>query len=88
MSRSEEAPDVDQLARSMLRLYGAHDDDDDHGHNGGGGGSWSKPPNVAADPDRAAADTGHQGLKYAHLCLQHCGRRRRLERTPPAGPCL
>jgi hypothetical protein len=52
-----EAPDVDQLARSMLRLYGAHDDHDDHDHNGGG--SWtrssSKPPDFATDPDRAAA---------------------------------
>jgi hypothetical protein len=31
MTAREEAPDVDQLARSMLRLYGAHDDHDDHG---------------------------------------------------------
>ena len=60
MTPRDEAPDVDQLARSMLRLYGAHDDDDDHGHNGGGNEeSWagirSKPPNFASDPDRAAA---------------------------------
>jgi hypothetical protein len=48
-----EAPDVDQLARSMLRLYGAHDDHDDH--DNGGARSLSKPPNFAADPDRAAA---------------------------------
>lgn len=48
------APDVDQLARSMLRLYGAHDDDDDHGHIGGGG-IRSKAPNFASDPARAAA---------------------------------
>jgi hypothetical protein len=54
MSPREEAPDVDRLARSMLMLYGAHDDHDDDG-GGGGGGSWSKPPNFAADPDRAAA---------------------------------
>ena len=27
---ASEAPDVDQLARSMLRLYGAHDDEDGH----------------------------------------------------------
>ena len=32
MAPRDEAPDVDQLARSMLRLYGAHDDDDDHAH--------------------------------------------------------
>ncbi len=54
MTAREEAPDVDALARSMLRLYGAHDDEDEHEHNGGGG-SWSRPPNFAADPDRAAA---------------------------------
>ena len=30
MAPRDEAPDVDQLARSMLRLYGAHDDDDEH----------------------------------------------------------
>jgi hypothetical protein len=55
MAPSDEAPDVDQLARSMLRLYGAHDDDDDHGHHGGGRGSSSKLPDFASDPDRAAA---------------------------------
>ena len=49
----KDAPDVDQLARSMLRLYGAHDDDD-HGHNGGGG-IRSKAPDFASDPARAAA---------------------------------
>src|SRR3954453_8625782 len=54
MSRSEEAPDVDQLARSMLRLYGAHDDDD-HGHDGGGAGLLSKATNFASDPVRLAA---------------------------------
>jgi hypothetical protein len=60
MTAREEAPDVDQLARSMLRLYGAHEDHDDHGHIGGEDKeSWarssSKPPDFATDPDRAAA---------------------------------
>src|SRR6476660_3918620 len=54
-----EAPDVDQLARAMLRLYGAHDDHDEHGHNGekekSGARSSSKQPSFASDPDRAAA---------------------------------
>jgi len=54
MSRRDEAPDVDQLARSMLRLYGAHEDDD-HGHDGGVGGFRSKAPNFASDPVRSAA---------------------------------
>ena len=53
MTAREEAPDVDQLARSMLRLYGAHDDDD-HDHNSGAG-IRSKAPDFATDPDRAAA---------------------------------
>jgi hypothetical protein len=55
MTARDEAPDVDQLARSMLRLYGAHDD---HGHNSEGGpraGSCSKAPSFASDPNRAAA---------------------------------
>jgi len=55
MSPREEAPDVDRLARSMLMLYGAHDDHDDHDEASGGARSFSKPPNFAADPDRAAA---------------------------------
>jgi hypothetical protein len=39
----------------MLALHGAHDDDD-HAHGSSGGrGSWSKAPNFASDPDRAAA---------------------------------
>jgi hypothetical protein len=54
MSDAQDAPDVDELARSMLRLYGAHDDHDEHGHNGGVG-IRSKAPNFASDPDRAAA---------------------------------
>jgi hypothetical protein len=56
MSDAQEAPDVDQLARSMLRLYGAHDDD----HGGGENAeirarSFSGAPDFASDPDRAAA---------------------------------
>lgn len=41
----------------MLALHGVHDDDD-HGHGDstdGGSGTWSKAPNFASDPDRAAA---------------------------------
>jgi hypothetical protein len=53
---AKDLPDVDRLARSMLALHGAHDDDD-HGEHGEGAsnGSWSKAPNFASDPDRAAA---------------------------------
>lgn len=57
MSTESDAPDVDRLARSMLQLAG-HDDEDGHEHatgSGSGSGSWSKAPDFAADPQRAAA---------------------------------
>lgn len=47
------APDVDQLARSMLLLHGGHDDDHTPGEHRGGVGSWSKAPAFGAE--RAAA---------------------------------
>jgi hypothetical protein len=51
-----QAPDADRLARSMLALLGHDDDDDDHPAGGGQStGSWSKAPDFAADPERAAA---------------------------------
>ncbi|OBB23900.1 hypothetical protein A5792_31485 [Mycolicibacterium peregrinum] len=52
-----QAPDVDDLARSMLLLHGAHDDDDHHGGDSTSspGGSWAKAPSFASDPERAAA---------------------------------
>jgi hypothetical protein len=55
MSARDDAPDVDRLARSMLLLHGAHDDDDHPQPDDGVRGSWSKAPNFAAQPDRAAA---------------------------------
>lgn len=54
-----QAPDVDDLARSMLLLHGAHEDDDHHAGSGANAGSssgsWSKAPDFASDPLRAAA---------------------------------
>ena len=50
-----QTPDVDRLARSMLELLGH---DDDHDHSAGSTtapGSWSKAPDFADDPSRAAA---------------------------------
>ena len=47
--------DVDGLARSMLLLHGAHDDDEHPEPSDAGGGTWSKAPDFAADPQRAAA---------------------------------
>ena len=56
MSDARNAPDVDQLARSMLRLYGAHDDHHDHGENTEiRARNFSGAPNFASDPTRAAA---------------------------------
>jgi hypothetical protein len=54
MSPRDQAPDVDQLARSMLLLHGAHDDYGPAGTSSSVG-SWSKAPDFSADPDRAAA---------------------------------
>ncbi|WP_102141591.1 hypothetical protein [Mycobacterium hubeiense] len=54
MSAWREQPDVDQLARSMLILHGAHDDEDTPAAEPGRR-SWSKAPDFASDPDRAAA---------------------------------
>lgn len=51
---SRETPDVDQLAQSMLILHGAHDDDHRPGDDADAA-RWSKAPDFAADPDRAAA---------------------------------
>lgn len=54
--RKQEIPEVDELARSMLLLHGGHDDGDHHpATETDGGGSWSKAPDYASDPDRAAA---------------------------------
>ena len=56
---AEQQPDADEIARSMLLLYGAHDDD--HGARGGNARddndvtSWAKAPDFASDPQRAAA---------------------------------
>ncbi|MCV7230745.1 hypothetical protein [Mycolicibacterium komossense] len=56
MTPPKDAPDVDELARSMVLLHGGHDDEDhDHDHAAGRAGPWSKAPNFASDPDRAAA---------------------------------
>lgn len=51
----EQRPDVDAMARSMLALHGVHDDD---GHPAGDDDDvlrWSKAPDFAGDPQRAAA---------------------------------
>lgn len=63
MGSSQQPPDVDRLARSMLLLHGHDDDEHANGHGGGGetkdsgesGGAWRKAPDFASDPDRAAA---------------------------------
>ena len=51
----EEPPDVDDLARSMLQLLGVHEHDEPHERDDSAPGSWSKAPDFASDPQRAAA---------------------------------
>lgn len=55
MSSADRTPDVDDLARSMLELLGVHDHDEAHEHDDSTPTSWSKAPDFASDPDRAAA---------------------------------
>jgi hypothetical protein len=50
----EEPPDVDDLARSMLHMLGVHEHDEPPGHDDDAPGSWSKAPDFADDPQRAA----------------------------------
>jgi len=51
---SDQRPDVDEIARSMLLLHGVHDDErrpgDDNDLT-----SWAKAPDFSDDPQRAAA---------------------------------
>ena len=50
-----QTPDADRLAKSMLQLLG-HDDEDEHPVSDRPvTGTWSKAPDFAADPVRAAA---------------------------------
>ncbi len=55
MSRSDQPPDVDRLARSMLMLHGDHHDHDEPTPAPVGGQSRSKAPAFANDPSRVAA---------------------------------
>lgn len=50
----EQHPDVDELARSMLLLHGVHDEDHLPGDERDAL-TWSKAPDFANDPQRAAA---------------------------------
>jgi hypothetical protein len=56
-NQAEPPPDVDRLARSMLMLHGDHERHDEPvpAGNDKSAGSWSKAPNFANDPERAAA---------------------------------
>jgi hypothetical protein len=50
-----QTPDVDRLVASMLQLHGDHDDDGHPASSDASSGSWSKAPDFATDPERAAA---------------------------------
>ncbi|WP_286275158.1 hypothetical protein [Mycobacterium antarcticum] len=49
-----QAPDADRLARPMLALLGHDDEEHPAGHQDAHG-TWSKAPDFASDPERAAA---------------------------------
>lgn len=51
---TDQVPDVDDLARSMLLLHGVHDDEHRPGDDNDVA-RWSKAPDFAGDPERAAA---------------------------------
>ena len=51
----QSVPDVDELTRSMLMLHGSHDDDHHRRGDDRDVATWSKAPDFANDPDRAAA---------------------------------
>jgi hypothetical protein len=51
----ESSPDPAVLARSMLLVHGAHDDDHRHVGDDNELSAWSKAPDFADDPARAAA---------------------------------
>ena len=55
MSPGESSPDPAALARSMLLLHGAHDDDHHPVADDNDISAWSKSPDFADDPARAAA---------------------------------
>lgn len=57
---AREVPDAGELARSMLMLYGPHDDHDDHGDGDGDDDSgpdtrYSRQPLFPVDPERYEA---------------------------------
>lgn len=52
---AEQTPDVDTLARSMLALHGGSHDDEHHRGDEDDVLAWSKSPDFANDPRRAAA---------------------------------
>jgi hypothetical protein len=56
MTSRDQPPDVNRLARSMLMLHGDHESHDEPApaHRGKRGRSWSKAPDFADDPQRAA----------------------------------
>ena len=69
MSEERRIPDVDELARSMLAVHGAHDD---HSHSRRDGGN-SRVKSAPSDPRRAAAlreATQHDRDRYLTSGLQ------------------
>jgi hypothetical protein len=55
VTAGERTPDAAAVARSMLELRGLHGDDHHPARDDGDPERWSKAPDFAADPERAAA---------------------------------
>lgn len=76
----QQPPDVDQLARSMLLLHGPHDDPRPAHVDDGDLTTWSKAPDFAGDPARAAAvreatrrdRERYLGAGLAEVDCRHC----------------
>ena len=77
-----DGPNVDELARSMLMLYGPHDDHDEHGEDDDGGPDtrYARQPLFPVDPERyeaLRAATERDTDRYLHSGLmpvecRHC----------------
>ncbi|HEU4363110.1 MAG TPA: hypothetical protein VFR27_16630, partial [Mycobacterium sp.] len=72
-----EVPDIQELADSMLLMYGGHDHDDEHtasdtAEDSSAGSGWAKARSFTEDPGRAAeirAATGRDRNRYLNAGL-------------------
>lgn len=85
-------PDVDALARSMLVLYGPHDDHDEHGADDDPAGLYSRTPRFPIDSERyelIRAATERDSERYLNSGLapvecRRCGTAVEVKKLGPA----